>query len=1201
MTIELYFSNQLDQLADKFSDIVTDEIRGKDNILEPPVVIVPNANLAKWLQLLLAEKNSIFMNVGFQYLEAGLWGMLAALDLGENNPEMMDIDQLKILLLHILQNLDRSDPDFLPITQYLFGEDDADRPDDAARLWQLSEKIAHLFKEYEFHRTDMIQQWAVSTTETEGMERCQQRLYARLNLLRDELASRTEKQLCSTMEYADLVLPNLRTAERKAAGPQSVHFFGLSQISNFHLTLIGRLQDYYTIHIYTMNPCEEFWEDIKTPREKRWIERKNVKTLSIQTSEQDQGELFQQADNALLAAWGKPGRESIRLLCQLTDYDFNACFTAPKQAGGILQRIQNDILTLSLSAQEAERYEQDRSMQIVACPGIYREVETIYNSILCNLEQDDTLQLTDIAILVPDISAYKPVFDSVFNRRPRQLTYNLVDSHAEIESIYGKAVLAILKLATGRFSRNEVFDLILNPCFMSRWKIGPDDMQAWVNWTSELNIFHTFDRESKTARGYPAGGNFTWQQGLERLRLARIMAAPNVIDPAGFSHYQERVPFSDVKTGDVDLVEKFCMVIESLHHAASRLNSRAISGEQWKQRLFQTCDHLIEIPEDFKGEAVVRQALLRAFDHLELYDRLQEGDSSSTLDVDLIGEFIRANLGSISGGHGNYLTGGVTISALQPMRPIPFRMVYVLGMEEGRFPGKADLSSLDLRLSRRRIGDISLPERNCYLFLEMLLSVRQKLYISYVARDLQKDRLQQPCSVINQLKRYVELEILPEGQSFQVSEVPLAGSSERYLDPDAINIWSDVLVNDSLTDRVAFYRTHRLWEAFKNQASQEDLARVTRFDPDLSFDVTVPDPEDRPVEKITSQQLKKFLEHPVRLKIQRHLGLYDEEDTIEDIVLREDEPFFSEFPLDYRLKMEPIKRWMDAYFSERYVDTAKLDPAAFYHQVYDTCRRKSQTPEGAFAAIDRDEILGHVRQIAETLKPVLEQMQSAKQLFRAVSIGDSTEELIPSNNRLAQERFDPLSLSVPTLNRASETITQAVELHGQFPWMWQDAADAWHMLVLTGSGKNPREPDKYVFGPVLFYLISLAGGDSCRWIESSGITLHIVYREIVKEWTYRFDRETAEAYLVELVSNVLNQSTRAWLPFQTVTTRSIRPHKMPEDEVNDVIRMQFAAEIVDAFAEEEEYLIRIAGPTIPKDAFDRVRSRFKIYFDRTDP
>ena len=106
--------------------------------------------------------------------------------------------------------------------------------------------------------------------------------------------------------------------------------------------------------------------------------------------------------------------------------------------------------------------------------------------------------------------------------------------------------------------------------------------------------------------------------------------------------------------------------------------------------------------------------------------------------------------------------------------------------------------------------------------------------------------------------------------------------------------------------------------------------------------------------------------------------------------------------------------------------------------------------------------------------------------------------------------------------------------------------------------------------------------------------------ENVKEWTYKFDREIAEAYLGELVSNALNQSMAAWLPFEIVTDRklSIKPHKMQEDEIDDDIRMQFVAEIEAAFTEEEDYLIRIAKPTIPEDAFDRVRIRFKIYFDQ---
>jgi hypothetical protein len=178
-------------------------------------------------------------------------------------------------------------------------------------------------------------------------------------------------------------------------------------------------------------------------------------------------------------------------------------------------------------------------------------------------------------------------------------------------------------------------------------------------------------------------------------------------------------------------------------------------------------------------------------------------------------------------------------------------------------------------------------------------------------------------------------------------------------------------------------------------------------------------------------------------------------------------------------------------------------------------------------------------------------------------------------------------------------------LHGQWPWMWQGTDDTWHALVLTGSGRPGREPDKYVLGPVLFYLLCLTGEESRRWIETqgtSGLTLHVVYREIVKEWTYRFDHRTAETYLTSLVSHFLDPSVAAWLPFNIVTNRkrSVRPHQLRADEMSDPIRMQFTAELADAFAEEADDLVRMAKPPVPADALDRARSRFKIFFDEAD-
>ncbi|NQT09787.1 MAG: exodeoxyribonuclease V subunit gamma, partial [Desulfobacteraceae bacterium] len=332
----------MDKLADQFAAIVDLENRRKENIFKAPLVIAPNANLIKCLQLMLARKRSVCMNMDFQFLETGLWNLLADLDDEKINPKLpklsklLDKDCLQMLLLYALQNLDENKIESKPINHYLLNPDNIKRPDYAARLWQLSEKFAGLFQEYEFHRWDMIQKWRENKIPLQGMELCQQKLYLLADELRNKLFNNSGILYLSMMEYADRLLVG-KSKEKAIAGNGNdfVHFFGLSQISPFHLQLIGRLSSYYEIFIYAFNPSREFWEDIKTPQERRWIERKGVKKLQITHAELHQGELSGhddsgRDDNELLSLWGKPGRESIRLLCELTDYDFNACFAKEK-------------------------------------------------------------------------------------------------------------------------------------------------------------------------------------------------------------------------------------------------------------------------------------------------------------------------------------------------------------------------------------------------------------------------------------------------------------------------------------------------------------------------------------------------------------------------------------------------------------------------------------------------------------------------------------------------------------------------------------------------------------------------------------------------------------------------------------------------------------------------------------------------------
>jgi exodeoxyribonuclease V gamma subunit len=90
------------------------------------------------------------------------------------------------------------------------------------------------------------------------------------------------------------------------------------------------------------------------------------------------------------------------------------------------------------------------------------------------------------------------------------------------------------------------------------------------------------------------------------------------------------------------------------------------------------------------------------------------------------------------------------------MRPVPFRVVFLLGLGEGLFPAPHRRDPLDLRSRRRRAGDVTPAERDRYTFLETLLSTRERLWISWVDRDATSGENLLPSSVVQQLQRILD-------------------------------------------------------------------------------------------------------------------------------------------------------------------------------------------------------------------------------------------------------------------------------------------------------------------------------------------------------------------------------------------------------------------------------------------------------------
>ncbi|MDL2269719.1 exodeoxyribonuclease V subunit gamma [Desulfosarcina sp. OttesenSCG-928-G17] len=1184
----LYFSPQLVSLAHHLKTHLETENPARP-VLSPSLVVVPTMNLSRWLKLFLSEQSGIFMNVKFLYLEEGLWQMLRALspDL-LSDAELLDSARFRWLLFFILMGREK-DPEMPEmLRRYVGGEKTS--PD--LRAWQLAGTLARLFQEYAYHRADMIERWRKTDAKTgDPVEAAQHWIYRRAMDLNAAMGGISGKKRFTLTDCASQIPEaDFFAAPNRSFPP--IHFFGLSQISPFHVHLMSRLGVVFDLYVYSVNPSQEYWEDIRTPAEKKWHLRHGAHILAPDAAEWEAGELFSDADHPLLSAWGKTGRESIRLLCQLTHYDFQVKLDDPPPPDTVLGAVRHRLLTLS--ADDAfSPLPQDRSLQISACPGIRREVESVYQNILYQLEMDPTLSMTDIAVMVSDMSRYKPMVDAVFGQRPSRIRFNLVDARASMESHVARAILALTPIAKGDFSRKAVFDLLENPCVMEKWHYTPDDLGVWIHWAHELGIFHDFENPPAFPEpDIPRAGRYSWKQGLERLRLSRIMTSPADVpagDPA--PHFAGYVPFSDIHTSDDGLLETFCAVVTELfQHAAAFRAHKTASARTWRELFFRMTDALITVPDDVPGETAVYQTVVDAFSVFDDYDLMMTADRGRPLTQDALWIFVRSHLEGMSGGKGAYLVDGVTVSAMMPMRPIPFKIIYVLGLEEGRFPAKHLSSPLDLRNRKRRIGDVTPLDRDRYLFLEILLSARSRLYLSYVCRDLQKDRELSPASVVHQLRRYVETAILGK-KAFAVRQIPLRADSVDYFSVDVITPWSDIMARTADIHRLAGLQRCGLGPVFETSASDAEKARSRRYLPDFSLPAnlaeTAPPYAPTDAAQISVRLLYRFLLDPVAAVSARHLEIEDRQDGALRVAEQSDEPFSTGFPLDYQLRTLPVHRWLSGEASSPAPVCSLEALENRFDALYPDFYRRGQTPGGAFSRQDQDRLKTLVMKTGGQMQPLVNAIKHAKQCFLWVGMGEETGDTLAGSGKRV---FLPAA-AIDLGSESSSFQPETVLLTGGLPWVWQDPDRTWHSLILSSAQKK-RVPDKSVISPVLSLMALGAGKIAVPWEGADRMVLHVVSPDAIQEYPVCLDPVFSADYLGQLIRAFLAPFPLLWLPFDRIFKNSTLKKKIAADAVTDADRELFCRILAE---QDPELLATLMVAVIPQDSLDHARWRFRIF------
>lgn len=755
--LRLHYSNRLEKLVPPLADEV-EKLQRRDPLARA-TVIVPNRAVEEFLKLRLAERIGVAANLDFPFLRSCLAG---ALSRAEPDLRVLDADDLEFAIFECLKRvLTEHDNAFEPVRRYLaaFGSSS----EREIRLFQLSERVARLFHEYSILRSAMLTQWrrgkSVERESFAQAERWQRALYGKLFATDGTL----KPQWLNASDHRWMLLPDAVAATDPnriaTAIGDTLHVFGLSYVGPEFIRIfasLGRLER-LDLHIYALNPCGEFWEDVASVTGARaGLARRGEKLGTPLDATDDPFGLVSAVDNRALQFWGRPGREHIRLLNELADCDFDAHFADPAaNADGptLLRQLQSSILNRRPNPEPRPAGAgalDDGSVRFLACPGIRREIEIVANAIcqlICEDEKSagaDRFRFHQMAVLLPDAEAeaYLPHIEAVLGAQYR-IPINVANPRLNAESRVGEAVELLLKLPDGRFSREEVIHLLTHPAICGG--VVASDPEQWQAWCRSLGIFfgadaHDFDET------YLADDVFHWDQALKRLALGVFMVG----EPGGVARsfkaqpgceylpYETAPQSASSVAGMLNLARR--LLADALNIRTARLNP-----SEWAELLSGFVGAYVR-PEDASDERVLDNCVsaLASLDRPEL--------RVSPVPYEVARDLALKRIRGAESLQCRYAERGVAIGSLSALRSIPFRAIFMLGLGEASFPERERRDPLDLRLIRRQAGDVSATERDRYLFLETLLAARDRIFFSWICRDPRTGDPLEPSSPVRELQ-----------------------------------------------------------------------------------------------------------------------------------------------------------------------------------------------------------------------------------------------------------------------------------------------------------------------------------------------------------------------------------------------------------------------------------------------------------------
>ena len=719
----LHSSNKTENLVAHLVSVISSAPLGTPFAKE--VFLIQSQGMERWLSQQLASRFHVWAN--FQFLFPGKFFSFIAQQLDSQvNDSTFDRSLILWRLEALLRNLEHVD--CLPLIQYLSSTNQA------LKRYQLAQQLAQIFDQYQIMRPDLLAAWQNGhLLHNTDIERWQKALW-------HQLTSQIGQQHRGAL-WLDVIAKLNHTAEGTLGRqlPERISVFGVNTMPPLFLNYLQSLSKHCDVHLYLLNPAQTFWADLASKRQ-------------LPTEDVDTG-------HPLLASLGQQGREFQEMLLEFTQFDFEPESFEQVAKPNNLQQLQNDILNNAVSGQPLEK---DGSISLHACHSRKREVEVLRNQLLQALENDPSLELRDIAVMAPDIQLYEPFISAVFN----DIQHAIADRSLRLDNRALDTFIRFLELSQSRLGWQSVLDILERVEIFPNFGLSGTDLDLIKHWVQDTNVRWGQSGLHKCELGLPELNEHTWQAALDRMLMGYAVGHED-------EFIDDVLPYKHIEGSSADALGGLHDFLQLLFQAKAELK-QAKSLKSWGTQLYYYADQLLG-KSDMKADLMERQQLNELL--LELSTNLADVHSDP-VELQVIISWLEGMIAERKSANG-FLRGQLTFCSMLPMRSIPFKIIALMGINEGEFPKVDRKPTFDLISQHFRKGDRSRRADDRYQFLEILLSTRQQLIITYIGQSQSNNEAIPPSVVVTEL-----LDVLRD--YYQLSGLiirhPLQPFSKRYFD-----------------------------------------------------------------------------------------------------------------------------------------------------------------------------------------------------------------------------------------------------------------------------------------------------------------------------------------------------------------------------------------------------------------------------------